>query len=112
MPWQRASSPSMWSPSLSRTAAIALRVNPDVDAQTHAKISTGKAENKFGVPFEDAPRLYPKAARLPGIKVAGIHMHIGSQITDLQPFRDAFSLMRELTQTLRGAGHILEHLDM
>jgi diaminopimelate decarboxylase len=94
------------------TARIALRVNPDVDARTHAKISTGKAENKFGVPFEDAPRLYAKAAKLPGIKVAGIHMHIGSQITDLQPFRDAFSLMRELAQTLRAAGHAIEHLDM
>jgi diaminopimelate decarboxylase len=94
------------------TARIALRVNPDVDARTHAKISTGKAENKFGVPFEDAPRLYAKAAKLPGVKVAGIHMHIGSQITDLQPFRDAFSLMRELAQTLRAAGHAIEHLDM
>ena len=81
---------------LGRTARIALRVNPDVDAKTHAKISTGKAENKFGVPFDDAPRLYAKAAKLPGIEVAGIHMHIGSQITDLQPFRDAFTLMREL----------------
>jgi diaminopimelate decarboxylase len=94
------------------TARIALRVNPDVDARTHAKISTGKAENKFGVPSEDAPRLYAKAAKLPGVKVAGIHMHIGSQITDLQPFRDAFSLMRELAQTLRAAGHAIEHLDM
>ena len=77
--------------SLGRTACIALRVNPDVDARTHAKISTGKAENKFGVPFDDAPRLYAKAAKLPGIAIAGIHMHIGSQITDLAPFRDAFS---------------------
>jgi diaminopimelate decarboxylase len=94
------------------TARIAIRVNPDVDAKTHAKISTGKAENKFGVPFDDAPRLYAKAARLPGIEVAGIHMHIGSQITDLQPFRDAFALMRELAQTLRAAGHAIEHLDM
>jgi diaminopimelate decarboxylase len=94
------------------TARIAVRVNPDVDARTHAKISTGKAENKFGVPFDDAPRLYAKAARLPGIRIAGIHMHIGSQITDLQPFRDAFSLMRELAQTLRAAGHAIEHLDM
>ena len=80
---------------------IAFRVNPDVDAKTHAKISTGKAENKFGVPFEDAPRLYAKAAKLPGIAIAGIHMHIGSQITDLQPFRNAFALMRELAMTLR-----------
>ena len=94
------------------TASIAIRVNPDVDAKTHAKISTGKAENKFGVPFDDAPRLFAKAARLPGIKVAGIHMHIGSQITDLQPFRDAFALMRELAQKLRADGHAIEHLDM
>jgi len=94
------------------TARIAIRVNPDVDAKTHAKISTGKAENKFGVPFDDARRLYAKAARLPGIEVAGAHMHIGSQITDLQPFRDAFALMRELAQTLRADGHAIEHLDM
>ncbi len=98
--------------SLGRTASIALRVNPDVDAKTHAKISTGKAENKFGVPFEDAPRLYASAARLPGIAVAGIHMHIGSQITDLQPFRNAFTLMRELAATLRADGHALRHLDL
>jgi len=98
--------------SLGGTARIALRVNPDVDAKTHAKISTGKAENKFGVPFEDAPRLYDRARTLPGIAVAGIHMHIGSQITDLQPFRDAFRLMRDLVGTLRAAGHKLEHLDL
>jgi diaminopimelate decarboxylase len=97
---------------LGRTARIALRVNPDVDAKTHAKITTGKAENKFGVPFDDAPRLYAKAAKLPGIKVAGIHMHIGSQITDLKPFRDAFSLMRELAIRLRAEGHELAHLDL
>src|SRR5262245_3422304 len=97
---------------LGRTAAIALRVNPDVDAQTHAKISTGKAENKFGIPFEDAPRLYAKAARLPGLKVAGIHMHIGSQITGLSPFRNAFALMRELALKLRAAGHPIRHLDL
>ncbi|HEY5831717.1 MAG TPA: diaminopimelate decarboxylase [Hyphomicrobiaceae bacterium] len=97
---------------LGRTASIALRVNPDVDAKTHAKISTGKAENKFGVPFEDAPRLYAKAAGLPGVAVAGIHMHIGSQITDLAPFRNAFILMRELASTLRADGHKLSHLDL
>jgi diaminopimelate decarboxylase len=94
------------------TARIALRVNPDVDARTHAKISTGKAENKFGVAYDDAPRLYAKAARLPGIAVAGVHMHIGSQITDLAPFRDAFTLMRDLVVELRGAGHRIEHLDL
>jgi diaminopimelate decarboxylase len=98
--------------SLGACARIAMRVNPDVDAKTHAKISTGKAESKFGVPFDDAPRLYAKAAKLPGLTVAGIHMHIGSQITDLEPFRDAFSLMRELVATLRASGHGLSHLDL
>src|SRR6185295_215081 len=98
--------------SLGRTARIAVRVNPDVDAKTHAKISTGKAENKFGVPFEDAPRLYARAALLPGIEVDGIHMHIGSQITDLAPFRNAFTLMRELATSLRAAGHPIRHLDL
>ena len=97
---------------LGRTARIALRVNPDVDAKTHAKISTGKAENKFGIPFDDAPRLYAKAAKLPGIEVAGIHMHIGSQITDLEPFRNAFTLMRELAVELRADGHAIRHLDI
>jgi diaminopimelate decarboxylase len=97
---------------LGRTARIALRVNPDVDARTHAKIATGKAENKFGVPYDDAPRLYAKAARLPGIEVAGVHMHIGSQITDLKPFRDAFTLMRDLVAELRRAGHAIRHLDI
>jgi len=95
-----------------KTARIAVRVNPDVDARTHAKISTGKSENKFGIPFLEAPRLYAQAARLPGVKIAGIHMHIGSQITDLGPFRDAFRLMRELVVDLRGEGHDLEHVDI
>jgi diaminopimelate decarboxylase len=97
---------------LDRTARISIRVNPDVDAKTHAKISTGKSENKFGVPFLRAPELYAHAARLPGIKAAGIHMHIGSQITDLAPFRSAFQLMRELAVDLRARGHALEHLDI
>ncbi len=97
---------------LGRTARVALRVNPDVDAKTHAKISTGKAENKFGVPYDDAPRLYARAARLPGIEVAGVHMHIGSQIVDLAPFRDAFTLMRDLVDELRRTGHRIEHLDI
>ncbi|MGE0054257.1 MAG: diaminopimelate decarboxylase [Hyphomicrobium sp.] len=95
-----------------KTARIAIRVNPDVDAKTHAKISTGKSENKFGVPYTDARALYAQAAKLPGIKVAGIHMHIGSQITDLQPFRDAFRLLRELALNLKADGHALEHLDI
>src|SRR5690606_38885905 len=95
-----------------KTARVAIRVNPDVDARTHAKISTGKSENKFGIPFLEAPKLYAQAARLPGIRIAGIHMHIGSQITDLKPFRDAFRLMRELVLALRREGHELEHLDL
>ncbi len=85
-------------------ARIALRVNPDVDAKTHHKISTGRAENKFGVPFAQALSLYRQAATLPGIEPAGVHMHIGSQITDLDPFKNAFALLGELVGTLRGAG--------
>lgn len=98
--------------SLGATARIALRINPNVDAKTHAKISTGKAGNKFGVPLEEALRLYAKAAALPGLKVTGIHMHIGSQITELAPFRQAFGLMRELAGELKRAGHAIEHLDL
>ncbi|MEQ1715052.1 MAG: diaminopimelate decarboxylase, partial [Hyphomicrobium sp.] len=97
---------------LRKTARIAIRVNPDVDAKTHAKISTGKAENKFGVPYHEARALYAEAAKLPGIKIAGIHMHIGSQITDLAPFRDAFRLLRDLALVLKGDGIALEHLDI
>ena len=97
---------------LRKTAHIAIRVNPDVDPKTHEKISTGKAENKFGIPFDAAPALYARAAKLPGITVTGVHMHIGSQITDLAPFREAFTLMRELAITLRKAGHQLTHLDL
>lgn len=98
--------------SLGKTAHVALRVNPDVDAKTHAKISTGKAENKFGIPYADARRIYAAAAKLPGIAVTGIHMHIGSQITQLEPFRNAFRLMRELASELIADGHRLVHLDI
>ena len=98
--------------SMGRTARIAIRVNPDVDAKTHAKISTGKSENKFGVPYIEAPALYARARTLPGIEVTGVHMHIGSQITDLAPFRDAFALARRLVIDLRGAGHTIGHLDI
>ena len=98
--------------SLGATARIAVRVNPDVDAKTHAKISTGRSENKFGIPYERAVELYASARRLPGIAIAGIHMHIGSQITGLAPFRDAFHLMRGLALELRREGHALEHLDI
>ena len=95
-----------------KTARIAIRVNPDVDARTHAKISTGKSENKFGIPYADAPRLYAEARRLPGVEAVGIHMHIGSQITELGPFRDAFRLMRDLVVDLKREGHAIAHLDI
>ncbi len=98
--------------SMGKTARIAIRVNPDVDAKTHAKISTGKSENKFGIPYADAPELYAHAATLPGIDVSGIHMHIGSQITELAPFGDAFALMRSMVLDLRVAGHNIRHLDI
>ena len=95
-----------------KRARIAIRVNPDVDAKTHAKISTGKSENKFGVPYVDALSLYDEAASLPGIDVTGIHMHIGSQITELAPFRQAFARMREFHAELRNRGHAIDHLDI
>jgi diaminopimelate decarboxylase len=94
------------------TARIALRVNPDVDAKTHRKISTGKSENKFGVPISHAREVYAKAALLPGIKVDGVDMHIGSQITELQPFDDAFTLLSDFVRTLRADGHAIEHVDL
>ena len=94
------------------TAKIALRVNPDVDAKTHAKISTGKSENKFGVPISRAREVYREAASLPGISVSGVDMHIGSQITDLQPFDDAFALLADFVGLLRADGHVIDHLDL
>ncbi len=98
--------------SLGQTARIAFRVNPDVDPGTHKKISTGNSETKFGIPYGEAGRLYGKAATLPGIVVAGIHMHIGSQITALEPFARAFALMRDLVVDLRAAGHDIRHVDL
>ncbi|WP_173933660.1 diaminopimelate decarboxylase [Chelativorans sp. Marseille-P2723] len=94
------------------TAPVSLRINPDVDARTHKKISTGKAENKFGIPWKDARMAYARAASLPGLKVTGIDMHIGSQITELQPFDQAFSLLSELTDILRKDGHTISHVDL
>ena len=94
------------------TARIAFRVNPDVDAGTHHKISTGKAEDKFGVPFEQALSLYQKAVALPGVVPAGVHMHIGSQITELAPFQNAFALLTELVSTLRGAGLTIDFVNL
>nr|WP_210271331.1 diaminopimelate decarboxylase [Rhizobium sp. RM] len=93
-------------------AHVSFRINPDVDARTHAKISTGKKENKFGISYERARAVYAHAATLPGIDVTGIDMHIGSQITELQPFEDAFRLLRELVETLRSDGHTISHVDI
>src|SRR5271154_4695428 len=93
-------------------AQISIRVNPDVDARTHAKIATGKSENKFGVPISRARDVYAYARTLPGLSVHGVDMHIGSQITDLQPFDDAFALLAEFVQALRADGHNIEHVDL
>jgi diaminopimelate decarboxylase len=95
-----------------RTANISVRVNPDVDARTHAKIATGKSENKFGIPISRAREVYARAAKLPGLKVTGVDMHIGSQITDLEPFDDAFALLAEFVRLLRGDGHVISHVDL
>ncbi|MEX0344594.1 MAG: diaminopimelate decarboxylase [Rhizobiaceae bacterium] len=93
-------------------APVSLRINPDVDARTHKKISTGKAEDKFGIAYSKARDVYAHAAALPAIRITGIDMHIGSQITDLQPFDDAFSILAELVGVLRADGHSIEHVDL
>ena len=98
--------------SLGVVAPIAVRVNPDVDAKTHEKIATGKAENKFGIPIARARDVYARAAALPGIEVVGIDMHIGSQLTDLEPYRLAYAKMADLTRALRADGHDIRRLDM
>jgi diaminopimelate decarboxylase len=95
-----------------RRTDISLRVNPDIDARTHAKIATGKSENKFGIPISRAREAYAHAAKLPGLRVAGVDMHIGSQITELQPFGDAFALLSEFVHMLRADGHTIEHVDL
>ena len=95
-----------------RTARISVRVNPDIDAKTHAKIATGKAENKFGIPISRAREVYRHAASLPGVRVTGVDMHIGSQITELRPFDDAFALLSDFVRMLRGDGHTIEHVDL
>ncbi|PWL19670.1 diaminopimelate decarboxylase [Falsochrobactrum shanghaiense] len=97
---------------LGKTASVSLRVNPDVDARTHAKISTGKSENKFGIPRVKAREAYARAASLPGLDVVGIDMHIGSQIIDLEPFDDAFALMAQLVRELQADGHNIRHVDV
>ena len=102
-----------------RTARISLRVNPDVDAMTDSahhkaspKIATGKSEDKFGIPISRAREVYAHAARLPGLKVSGVDMHIGSQITDLKPFEDAFAILSGFVRTLRADGHAIAHVDL
>jgi diaminopimelate decarboxylase len=89
-----------------------VRVNPDVDARTHAKIATGRAENKFGIPISRARAVYAQAAKLPGLGVVGVDMHIGSQITELSPFDDAFALLSDFVRTLRADGHTISHVDL
>ena len=96
---------------MGQVAVISLRINPDVDAKTHAKITTGKAENKFGIPFQDARAVYARAAGLPGLRIAGVDMHIGSQITEMEPFDTAYGLLAELVTTLREDGHAIDHVD-
>lgn len=94
------------------SAPITIRVNPDVDAKTHAKIATGKSENKFGIPIAKARDVYKMAADLPGLEVIGIDVHIGSQLTDLEPYRLAYQKLAELTEVLRADGHIIRRLDL
>ena len=93
-------------------APITIRVNPDVDAKTHEKIATGKKENKFGIPISRAVEVYALAASLPGLRVVGIDVHIGSQLTDLAPFEEAYTKVAALTETLRAAGHQIDRLDL
>jgi diaminopimelate decarboxylase len=100
------------STSAGASASIAIRVNPNVDARTHAKIATGKSENKFGVPISRAREVYAYARTLPGLSIRGVDMHIGSQITDLAPFDDAFALLADFVRTLRADGHQIEHVDL
>ncbi len=97
---------------MGKTAPITVRVNPDVDAKTHEKISTGKSENKFGIPIARAREVYAMAAALPGIEVVGIDVHIGSQLTELAPFELAYRKVAELTETLRADGHNIRRLDL
>ena len=97
---------------MGRLAPVSIRVNPDVDARTHAKISTGKFDNKFGIPISRARETYAEAARLPGLRIVGVDMHIGSQITDLAPFANATELLVGLARDLLADGHALEHIDL
>jgi len=97
---------------VSRRANVSIRVNPDIDAKTHSKIATGKAENKFGIPISRAREVYAQAAKLDGVRIVGVDMHIGSQITALEPFRAAFALLADFINTLRADGHVISHVDL
>jgi diaminopimelate decarboxylase len=95
-----------------RRVDISIRVNPDIDPKTHAKIATGKAENKFGIPISRARDVYAHAAKLKGVRIAGVDMHIGSQIIELDPFGDAFALLADFVRALRADGHSIDHIDL
>lgn len=97
---------------LGKTAQVAIRINPDVDAKTHEKITTGKSENKFGIDIALARDVYARAANLPGLKIAGVALHIGSQLTDLTPYREAYSRAVAFVKTLREDGHNITQLDL
>jgi diaminopimelate decarboxylase len=97
---------------MGRKAPVTLRINPDVDAKTHAKISTGKAENKFGIDIDQAAQVYSAASRMKGIEIVGLAVHIGSQLTDIAPYRAAFQKIAQLTQTLRKGGMKVERIDL
>ncbi|WP_054300739.1 diaminopimelate decarboxylase [Gemmobacter sp. LW-1] len=98
--------------SMGLRAPVTVRVNPDVDARTHEKIATGKSENKFGIPIARAREVYAEIARLPGLEIVGIDVHIGSQLTDLEPFGQAFDKVADLTAALRADGHTIRRLDL
>ncbi|KPP84040.1 MAG: diaminopimelate decarboxylase LysA [Rhodobacteraceae bacterium HLUCCA08] len=98
--------------SMGLVAPVTVRVNPDVDAKTHAKIATGKSENKFGIPIARAREVYARIAGMPGLRIVGIDVHIGSQLTDLEPYRLAYRKVAELTETLRAEGHDIRRLDL
>jgi diaminopimelate decarboxylase len=98
--------------SLDMVAPITIRVNPDVDAKTHAKIATGKSENKFGIPISRASTVYAQAAAMKGLEVIGIDVHIGSQLTQLDPYRAAYEKVADLTKQLRAEGHNIRRLDL
>ncbi len=98
--------------SLGKIAPVTIRINPDVDAKTHEKIATGKSENKFGIPISRAREVYAQAAALPGLQVVGIDVHIGSQLTDLEPYELAYTKVADLTRALREDGHDIKRLDL